>query len=52
MKKDVFGTCHGLSKVPYIRDTRRSIGIDGFVLNVKDIAGKFVYPTKMTGTPF
>ena len=27
------GTLTGLSQVPYIRDTRRSIGVDGFRLN-------------------
>lgn len=27
------GTAHGLTKVPYIRDTRRSVGLDGFVLD-------------------
>jgi hypothetical protein len=29
---DVAGTLHGLSKVPYMRDTRRSIGLAGFRL--------------------
>lgn len=38
-KEEVFGTCHGLSKMPYIRDTRRSIGIDKFVLKIADITG-------------
>eukprot|EP01112_Ceratiomyxa_fruticulosa_P019682 TRINITY_DN6497_c0_g1_i1.p1 TRINITY_DN6497_c0_g1~~TRINITY_DN6497_c0_g1_i1.p1 ORF type:complete len:588 (+),score=105.17 TRINITY_DN6497_c0_g1_i1:75-1766(+) len=33
------GTCHGLSKVPYIRDTRRAIGIDSFVMTVDNISG-------------
>jgi hypothetical protein len=28
----VYGTSSGLSKIPYVRDTRRSVGIDGFVL--------------------
>ena len=27
-----FGTHSGLSKLPYLRDTRRSLGIDGFLL--------------------
>ena len=35
---DVMGTSHGLSKLPYIRDTRRSIGLDNFLLTVKDLA--------------
>ena len=29
------GTCTGLSKMPYIRDGRRSIGVDGFVINIR-----------------
>lgn len=33
----VLGTSHGLSKLPYIRDTRRSIGLDGFLLTVADL---------------
>jgi len=33
------GTCHGLSKVPYMRDTRRSIGVGSFVLNVSSLSG-------------
>jgi hypothetical protein len=28
----VLGTKYGLSKVPYIRDTRRSVGVGGFVM--------------------
>jgi FAD dependent oxidoreductase len=39
------GTGHGLSKLPYIRDTRRSIGIDGFILRVADLTGD---PAKVT----
>ncbi len=31
----ILGTKHGLAKVPYIRDTRRSVGIDGFTLQSK-----------------
>jgi hypothetical protein len=41
LNKDVFGTCHGLVKVPYIRDTRRSIGINDFVLKITDLSGDF-----------
>jgi hypothetical protein len=33
------GTCHGLAMLPYIRDTRRSIGLDGFLLNVTALNG-------------
>lgn len=35
----VLGTSHGLSKLPYIRDTRRSIGLDGFILTINDLTG-------------
>ena len=35
----VFGTGHGLAKLPYIRDTRRSIGLDKYVLKFADISG-------------
>jgi hypothetical protein len=34
---DVFGTAHGLSKFPYLRDTRRSVGIGSFVLKGSDL---------------
>lgn len=33
------GTGHGLAKLPYIRDTRRSIGLDGFVLQFESLTG-------------
>ena len=33
------GTTSGLSKYPYVRDTRRSIGINGFRLTPKNIFG-------------
>ena len=33
------GTGHGLAKLPYIRDTRRAIGLDGFVLRFDDLTG-------------
>jgi hypothetical protein len=31
--RNATNTTHGLSKLPYVRDTRRSFGIDGFRLN-------------------
>ena len=34
----VFGTNTGLSKMPYLRDTRRSIGINDFLLKFGDLA--------------
>jgi hypothetical protein len=45
----VLGTGHGLAKLPYIRDTRRSIGLDGFVLRFSDLTGP---PGQKTGTVF
>jgi hypothetical protein len=47
MNRTMLGTSHGLSKVPYIRDTRRSIGWDGFLIQEKDISG-----TGREGTKF
>jgi hypothetical protein len=44
---DALGTTNGLSKFPYVRDTRRSIGIDNFRLTEKDIIG-----TKTRATRF
>ena len=43
------GTGHGLAKLPYIRDTRRSIGLDGFVLKFSDLSGPV---SQQTGTRF
>ena len=43
------GTGHGLAKLPYIRDTRRSIGIDNFVLGFDHLIGP---PKQKTGTYF
>ena len=45
----VFGTAHGLSKLPYIRDTRRSIGLNDFILTIDDLIGNGV---SKTGTKF
>ena len=50
MDKNVLGTCHGLSKMPYLRDSRRSVGIDDFVLKASDISG--LYPDHNEGTKF
>jgi len=51
---DVLGTRHGLAKLPYVRDTRRSIGLDGFVLTLADLTPEFEdgQLTRLTGTPF
>ncbi len=43
------GTGHGLAKLPYIRDTRRAIGLDGFVLMFQDLTGP---AEQQTGTVF
>lgn len=45
----VLGTGHGLAKLPYIRDTRRAIGLDGFVLKFADLTGPAM---QKTGTVF
>lgn len=49
LNSDVLGTSHGLAKLPYIRDTRRSIGLDGFVLKFADLTGP---ASAKTGTKF
>lgn len=46
LNKSILGTSHGLSKVPYIRDTKRSIGIDNFVMTSKDMLGEGPEGTK------
>jgi hypothetical protein len=40
LDRGVLGTGHGLSKLPYIRDTRRAVGLDGFVLRGEDLIGQ------------
>ena len=45
----ILGTGHGLSKLPYIRDTRRSVGLDGFSITSRDLLGP---ASQVTGTPF
>lgn len=51
---DVLGTQHGLSKLPYVRDTRRSIGLDGFTLKFKDLVADSTSGrlARTTGTRF
>jgi hypothetical protein len=49
LDRGVLGTGHGLAKLPYIRDTRRSIGLDGFILKLADLGGS---PANMTGKRF
>jgi hypothetical protein len=33
------GTCHGLAKMPYLRESRRSIGFKNFLMNITTISG-------------
>ena len=49
LDRQAFGTGHGLSKLPYIRDTRRSIGLDKFIIKYADISGP---ASRRTGTAF
>ena len=49
LDRGVLGTGHGLAKLPYIRDTRRSVGLDGFLLTGKDLTGE---PARKTGRRF
>jgi hypothetical protein len=49
LDRGVLGTGHGLAKLPYIRDTRRSIGLSGFVLKSSDLRGP---ASNKTGTAF
>jgi hypothetical protein len=49
LRGGVLGTAHGLAKLPYIRDTRRAIGLDGFLLRLADLAGP---AAQGTGTRF
>jgi hypothetical protein len=44
----VLGTCTNLAKMPYLRDTRRSIGVDGFILQIEDLSSN----VSLVGTPF
>lgn len=36
---DMTGTCHHLGKLPFIRESRRSIGDDNFLMNITSITG-------------
>jgi hypothetical protein len=38
LERGALGTGHGLAKLPYIRDTRRSVGLDGFLLTINDLS--------------
>ncbi len=45
LDREVLGTSTGLAKMPYIRDTRRSVGLDGFILKVADLGGPIANKT-------
>lgn len=45
LDRGALGTGHGLAKLPYIRDTRRSVGLDGFLLTIGDLGGPIGQPT-------
>ena len=45
LDREALGTSTGLAKMPYIRDTRRSIGLDGFILKVDDLGGPIAHKT-------
>lgn len=49
LDRGALGTGHGLAKLPYIRDTRRSVGLGGFVLSIDDLCGPI---GESTGRPF
>lgn len=49
LDSQALGTGHGLAMLPYIRDTRRSIGLDGYILPLSDLAGP---AAQRTGTEF
>ena len=36
---DQSGTCHGLAKMPYLRESRRSIGHENYLMNLTTISG-------------
>lgn len=48
------GTRHGLAKLPYVRDTRRSVGVGGYVLKFDDLIGDVLDQqlTRQTGSVF
>jgi len=47
LESSEMGTCHGLAKLPYLRDSRRSVGLDNFVITAFNISG---VATDMVGT--
>lgn len=49
LARDITGTGHGFAKMPYVRDTRRSIGVDGFQLYAGDLQSS---DSDLTGEAF
>jgi hypothetical protein len=49
LDQSILGTTHGLSKFPYLRDTRRSVGLDNFILKAADLSGR---SSDLTGKRF
>jgi hypothetical protein len=49
LDREVLGSPTGLAKFPYLRDTRRSIGIDGYVLPFSELTGP---ESKKTGVRY
>lgn len=46
MRTDILDTVNGLSKVPYVRETRRSVGLGGFTLTSTYLRSNFSSQTK------
>lgn len=49
LDRTMLGTATGLSKLPYVRDTRRSVGLNDFVLASRHLRGE---AADLTGTRF
>ncbi|MCH9680019.1 MAG: FAD-dependent oxidoreductase, partial [Deltaproteobacteria bacterium] len=49
LDRELLGTETGLSKLPYVRDTRRSVGLNNFVLASRHLRGE---AADLTGTRF
>lgn len=47
-----FGSCNGLSPIPYVRDGRRSVGVGGFLIQQEDVTGLYTPGGSLTATPF
>lgn len=45
-------TCKGPTRLPYIRDGRRSVGYGGFVLAGSDVTGEYKVGGNLTANPF